>query len=188
MKTLFISAAVIGTVAVCGLMVMLLFFRLKINIGIKRRKGTTIPIEKFFPHTIYGFSVYAAVFGYIGLLLSHTSLPWYLVLPFDLAFSMLVNFFGEYYLLRLVKWIYFGRAPSPDALTGFDAICLEDIKGDEYGRVKFTYNDRTYTRNCISAYHTDLKKNETVTIITGEDDLLFVQKKDEIYGVLNEKT
>lgn len=49
MRVLFIVCAVLGTVGICGLLVMLLFFRLKINLGFRLPKGRTIPIEQFIP-------------------------------------------------------------------------------------------------------------------------------------------
>ena len=69
MRVLFIVCAVLGTVGICGLLVMLLFFRLKINLGFRLPKGRTIPIEQFIPQGIYGYAVFTAVFGYFGLML-----------------------------------------------------------------------------------------------------------------------
>ena len=36
-------------------------------------------------------------------------------------------------------------------------------------------------------YHTDIEAGEKVDVVTGEDELLFVQKKDEIYKVIDEE-
>ena len=74
MRVLFIVCAVLGTVGICGLLVMLLFFRLKINLGFRLPKGRTIPIEQFIPQGIYGYAVFTAVFGYFGLMLLQLSL------------------------------------------------------------------------------------------------------------------
>ena len=73
MRVLFIVCAVLGTVGICGLLVMLLFFRLKINLGFRLPKGRTIPIEQLFLR-IYGYAVFTAVFGYFGLMLLQLSL------------------------------------------------------------------------------------------------------------------
>ena len=64
MRVLFIVCAVLGTVGICGLLIMLLFFRLKINLGFRLPKGKTIPIEQFIPQGIYGYMVFMAAFGY----------------------------------------------------------------------------------------------------------------------------
>ena len=49
------------------------------------------------------------------------------------------------------------------------------------------YNGLNYRFDAISVYHTDIEAGEKVDIVTGEDELLFVQKKDEIYKVLDEE-
>ena len=154
MRVLFIVCAVFGTVGICGLLVMLIFFRLKINLGFKLPKAKTIPIEEFIPQGIYGYSVFVASFGYIGLFLLPLPLPWYFLIP--------------------------------DDLTGYEAVALSDIDGDGYGKVKVRYNGRSYRFDAISVYHTDIKSGEKLDIVTGEDLLLFVQKKDEIYKVLEQ--
>ena len=171
MRVLFIVCAVLGTVGICGLLVMLLFFRLKINLGFRLPKGRTIPIEQFIPQGIYGYAVFTAVFGYFGLMLLQLSLPWYFIVPADIAMKSFVN----------------GKAPKPDDLTGYEAVALENIAGSGYGKVRVKYNGLNYRFDAISVYHTDIESGEKVDIVTGEDELLFVQKKDEIYKVLDEE-
>ena len=161
MRVLFIVCAVLGTVGICGLLVMLLFFRLKINLGFRLPKGRTIPIEQFIPQGIYGYAVFTAVFGYFGLML--------------------------HFLSPAVKSFVNGKAPKPDDLTGYEAVALENIAGSGYGKVRVKYNGLNYRFDAISVYHTDIESGEKVDIVTGEDELLFVQKKDEIYKVLDEE-
>lgn len=186
MRVLFIVCAVFGTLGICGLLVMLIFFRLKINLGFKLPKAKTIPIEDFIPQGIYGYSVFVASFGYIGLFLLPLPLPWYFLIPVDLAAALIVNFIGVHFLSPAAKRFINGKAPSPDDLTGYEAIATQDIDGDGYGKVKVRYNGRSYRFDAISVYHTDITSGEKLDIVTGEDLLLFVQKKDEIYKVLEQ--
>ena len=165
---------------------MLIFFRLKINLGFKLPKAKTIPIEEFIPQGIYGYSVFVASFGYIGLFLLPLPLPWYFLIPVDLAAALIVNFIGVHFLSPAAKRFVNGKAPSPDDLTGYEAVALSDIDGDGYGKVIVRYNGRSYRFDAISVYHTDIKSGEKLDIVTGEDLLLFVQKKDEIYKVLEQ--
>ena len=187
MRVLFIVCAVLGTVGICGLLVMLLFFRLKINLGFKLPKGKTIPIEQFIPQGIYGYAVFTAVFGYFGLMLLQLSLPWYFIVPADIAIGFIVNFFGMHFLSPAGNSFVNGKAPKPDDLTGYEAVALENIAGSGYGKVRVKYNGLNYRFDAISLYHTDIESGEKVDILTGEDELLFVQKKDEIYKVLDEE-
>ena len=187
MRVLFIVCAVLGTVGICGLLVMLLFFRLKINLGFRLPKGRTIPIEQFIPQGIYGYAVFTAVFGYFGLMLLQLSLPWYFIVPADIAMGFIVNFIGMHFLSPAVKSFVNGKAPKPDDLTGYEAVALENIAGSGYGKVRVKYNGLNYRFDAISVYHTDIESSEKVDIVTGEDELLFVQKKDEIYKVLDEE-
>lgn len=187
MRVIFIVCAVLGTVGICGLLVMLLFFRLKINLGFKLPKGKTIPIEQFIPQGIYGYMVFLAVFGYFGLLLLPSSLPWYFIVPADIAMALIVNFIGTHFLSPAVKQFVNGKAPKPDDLTGYEATALENIVGSGYGKVRVKYEGRSYRFDAIPVYHTDIEAGEKVDIITGEDELLFVQKKDEIYKVFDEE-
>ena len=187
MRVLFIVCAVLGTVGICGLLVMLLLFRLKINLGFKLPKGKTIPIEQFIPQGIYGYTVFMAVFGYFGLILLPLSLPWYFIVPADIAMALIVNFIGMHFLSPAVKRSVNGKAPKPDELTGYEATALENISGNGYGKVRVKYQGINYRFDALSAYNTDIMAGEKVDIITGEDELLFVQKKDEIYKVLEEE-
>ena len=187
MRVLFIVCAVLGTVGICGLLVMLLFFRLKINLGFRLPKGRTIPIEQFIPQGIYGYTVFTAVFGYFGLLLLPLSLPWYFIAPADIAMAFIVNFIGRHFLSPAVKRFVNGKAPKPDDLTGYEATALENIGGNGYGKVKVKYEGISYRFDAISVYHTDIESGEKVDVVTGEDELLFVQKKDEIYKVFDEE-
>ena len=91
-----------------------------------------------------------------------------------------------HFLSPAAKRFINGKAPSPDDLTGYEAVALSDIDGDGYGKVKVRYNGRSYRFDAISVYHTDIKSGEKLDIVTGEDLLLFVQKKDEIYKVLEQ--
>lgn len=187
MRVLFIVCAVLGTVGICGLLVMLLFFRLKINLGFKLPKGKTIPIEQFIPQGIYGYAVFMAVFGYFGLLLLPLSLPWYFIVPADIAMGLIVNFIGTHFLSPAVKRFVNGKAPKPDDLTGYEATALEKIGGNGYGKVRVKYEGISYRFDAISVYHTNIEAGEKVDVVTGEDELLFVQKKDEIYKILDEE-
>ena len=187
MRVLFIVCAVLGTVGICGLLVMLLFFRLKINLGFKLPTGKTIPIEQFIPQGIYGYAVFMAVFGYFGLLLLPLSLPWCFIVPADIAMGLIVNFIGTHFISLAVKRFVNGKAPKPDDLTGYEATALENIGGNGYGKVRVKYEGISYRFDAISVYHTDIEAGEKVDVVTGEDELLFVQKKDEIYKILDEE-
>lgn len=157
MRVLFIVCAVLGTVGICGLLVMLLFFRLKINLGFRLPKGRTIPIEQFIPQGIYGYAVFTAVFGYFGLMLLQLSLPWYFIVPADIAMGFIVNFIGMHFLSPAVKSFVNGKAPKPDDLTGYEAVALENIAGSGYGKVRVKYNGLNYRFDAISVYHTDIE-------------------------------
>ncbi len=164
MRVLFIVCAVLGTVGICGLLVMLLFFRLKINLGFRLPKGRTIPIEQFIPQGIYGYAVFTAVFGYFGLMLLQLSLPWYFIVPADIAMGFIVNFIGMHFLSPAVKSFVNGKAPKPDDLTGYEAVALENIAGSGYGKVRVKYNGLNYRFDAISVYHTDIESGEKRSI------------------------
>ena len=186
MNVVFIICAVFGTAATLGLIIMLLGFGVKVNIGFSLPKGKTIPFEQFIPRTIYGISVFVSVFGYSGILLQTTQLPMYFVIPVSVAVGMFVNFLGAHLFSPLFTKVFVGSRPAPEKIEGYEAVATENISGDGYGTVRVKYEGRSYRFDCISAYHTDIAKGETVEIITGENELLFVQKKDEIYNVVKE--
>ncbi len=187
MKVFFIVCAVLGTIGIIGLLVMLTCFRVRVNLGFTLPKGKTIPFEKFIPQSIYGFMVFMAIVGYVGLLLLPLDLPWFFLVPILLMSGMIVNFIGSYLFLPAFKDFWGGKRPTPDLLEGTDAVAMENISGEGYGRVRVKYLERAYTFDCISVYHTDIMKGETVTIVTGEGELLFVQKQSEIYEILKEE-
>lgn len=188
MRILFIVLTVSGGALLLGLIVLLLFAGIKINIRWKKKKkGRTIPIEKCIPENIYSLTAFVTLFGVLGLLIDMTGLPFYIAIPIDITLCMTVNLFCSHIILPHLKNFHYGKLPDLDMLTGITAICVDDIDGEGYGQVKFRYSGRVFIKDCISANHTDLKKGEKVDIVTGEDDLLFVQKKDEIYEILKEE-
>lgn len=187
MRVFFIVCAVLGTVGIIGLLVMLLGFRVKINLGFALPRGKTVPLEKFVPQSIYGYTVFFAVMGYTGLILLPIDLPIFFLIPILLMSGMIVNFIGAHLLLPAFKDFWTGKKPAADDIEGFSAVAIENINGEEYGRVRVKYLDRSYVYDCISIYHTDIAKGETVTVVTGEGELLFVQKQDEIYEALKEE-
>ena len=101
--------------------------------------------------------------------------------------GFIVNFIGRLFLSPAVKRFVNGKAPKPDDLTGYEATALENIGGNGYGKVKVKYEGISYRFDAISVYHTDIESGEKVDVVTGEDELLFVQKKDEIYKVFDEE-
>lgn len=187
MRIFFVVCAVLGTISAIGLYVMLLGFRIKINIGFSLPRGKTIPIEKFIPQTVYGYTVFIAVIGYVGLLLNPLDLPWFFLVPILLMSAMTVNFIGAHLLLPAFEDFWGGKRPTPEEIEGCNAVAIENISGEGYGRVRVKHLDRKYIFDCISVYHTGIMKGETVTIVTGEGELLFVQKQDEIFRILKEE-
>ncbi len=186
MKVFFIICAVFGTVATIGLLVMLIGFRLKVNIGFTLPKGKTVPFEQFIPQTIYGFAVFAAVFGFAGLIFDSTRLPLYFVIPISVMTGMFINFCGAHLFTPVFTKVFVGSLPKPEEIEGCEAMATENISGEGYGTVRVKYGDAYYRFDCISVFHTDIAKGEKVTIVTGEGELLFVQKLSEIYEVLKE--
>lgn len=93
---------------------------------------------------IYGYAVFTAVFGYFGLMLLQLSLPWYFIVPADIAMGFIVNFIGMHFLSPAVKSFVNGKAPKPDDLTGYEAVALENIAGSGYGKVRVKYNGLNY--------------------------------------------
>lgn len=65
---------------------------------------------------IYGYAVFTAVFGYFGLMLLQLSLPWYFIVPADIAMGFIVNFIGMHFLSPAVKSFVNGKAPKPTIL------------------------------------------------------------------------
>lgn len=140
-------------------------------------EGQNYTYRAVYSSGIYGYAVFTAVFGYFGLMLLQLSLPWYFIVPADIAMGFIVNFIGMHFLSPAVKSFVNGKAPKPDDLTGYEAVALENIAGSGYGKVRVKYNGLNYRFDAISVYHTDIESGEKVDIVTGEDELLFVQKK-----------
>ena len=187
MRVFFIVCAVLGTIGAIGLFVMLFGFRVRVNLGFSLPKGKTIPIEKFIPQSIYGYAVFMAVIGYAGLLLYPLDMAWFFLVPVLLMCGMIVNFIGAHLLLPAIESFFDGKRPSAEQTEGCTATAIENISGEGYGRIKVRHNGKNYIFDCISIYHTDIMKGEAVTIVTGEGDLLFVQKQDEIFEILKEE-
>ncbi len=187
MRVFFTVCAVFGAAGLLGLLVMLIFFRLKVNIGFKLPKCKTVPLEQFVPQSIYGYAAFTLSFGLIGLALLPLNLPWYMTVPVDICFSMIVNFIGAHFLAPLFIDFFSGREPNADELSGLKAVASERIEGDGYGRVRVKYGDRSFYYDAVSVYHTDIEKNETVDVVLCENKLLFVQKENEIYKIYDER-
>ena len=58
--------------------------------------------------------------------------------------GFIVNFIGMHFLSPAVKSFVNGKAPKPDDLTGYEAVALENIAGNGYGKVRVKYNGLNY--------------------------------------------
>ena len=155
------------------------------RLGLKKKlikfKGNTIPYEFFFPHTVTFLLLSLFVFGLTGALIHSSVVAWYLSAPAALIFSMLFCFVLQYSLNSTKN-----SPPKGGEAAGLEGFALVNIPGDSYGLIEFEYKGRTFQKNAMSEYESDIEKFERVILLFEENDMYAVQSITEVYKILRE--
>ncbi len=184
--TFYIAIAVISTVTFTTDLILRYMEKIR-SFGMEERihniKGKIIPIEDFIPHNLTLAALSLMSLGISGIILKLLGMHSLVTFPITVMCGMFTNF-GAVRFLRFIR-----RRPLPkDAdLSDTPCLCTEDIDGSGYGSVEFRYNGRKYEYPALSANETDIKKGEKPVIILINEGVCFVEREDEIIGVLNEK-
>lgn len=189
MRTVYIIILVVSAVAFTADMILRYMEKIK-RFGLEKElldfHGKTIPFEDFIPHNITMIFVFLMTLSLSGLIMDFLLIQWYFSFPCAIIAAMLFNFF-------IIKVINKGEKitkktlPKDFDFAGKEAICVDFIAGDGWGKVKLVYNNKDYIYNAVSANETDIDENDKVLIVMENDNMLFVEKNSEIFDVLNEK-
>ncbi|MCL2637605.1 MAG: hypothetical protein FWD48_04465 [Oscillospiraceae bacterium] len=158
--------------------------------GIERKffefKGKTIPVEKFFPHTLTMFLACFLSFGISGMIFRHINFEWYFSLPFAAITAMFICFCLQYFLKEAVVKHKNETVPTGDTAAGVQGFAFEDIDGDDYGLIEFEYKDLIFHAPAVSVNGTSIPRFEKVIILFEQEGCFFVQSIKEVYEALNE--
>ena len=150
-------------------------------------KGKTVPIEDFVPHNITMVSVFGMAMGVFGIFLKMLDLTPFISFPGAAAFGSITNFTVMHFIKPIVANAQGDELSAHTDLAGSEAVCTEDIPGDNYGRIELTYKGRRYEFEAISEYETDIAKGEKVYVLYRDAQFCVVEKQSEVMDILNEK-
>lgn len=170
-------------------MVLLYMEKIK-NFGLERKlfeiKGDTIPVEKFLPENLTMLFVFALSFGAAGVFFDLYGVWWYFSLPISIMSGMFVCFFIQYFLRILIDRNRGKTLPRGDLAAGAEGYAAGEIKGEDYGFIKFEFNDTEFLVPALSANGTTIPEYERVIILFEENGFYFVQSIREVYDLDDE--
>lgn len=150
-------------------------------------KGKLIPIEDFIPHNITMLCVFFMAFGSLGIFMRLLGINAFFTLPCCIAAGCLVNFIVMHFLNPLVLSISGEALSAKDDISETEAVCIQKIPADDYGRIELEYKNRKYTFDAISENETDIDVGEKVLVLYREDGMCVVEKTSEVLDIINEK-
>jgi membrane protein implicated in regulation of membrane protease activity len=150
-------------------------------------KGSTIPIEKFFPENLTMVLAFSLAFGAAGMGMTLLGLYWFFVLPFAIMTGMVLCFVIQEALRRAVEKNTDKTPPEGDTAANVEGFVVEEIDGDDYGLIEFEFNGVTFRANALSANETPIPEYERVIILFEENGFYFVQSIREVFLPLNEE-
>lgn len=183
----YIAAAVAGAVTLTADMILRYMEKIR-SFGFETRfhniKGKTIPIEHFIPHNFTMAAVFCLALGITGIPLKLLGINGFVTFPMCLLSGAMVNFFIMHFIFPLIS-----ERPLPKKadLSECEAVCLERMDADGYGKVSVVWNGRKYEFPAVSANGHTIEKGESVVILYKEDGVCFAERPDRIIDVLNEK-
>lgn len=186
MLLIFQAAAVLGVVSILAEAVLRLVYQLH-NFGIKKRffdfRAQTIPVQRFFPHTLSDTFILLFSFGISGIVLNIFKLGWPLTLLLTLISSLWIMFFyncGSEYFEKKSKLKNY-------SFEGQEARCTLPISPELYGAIEIKTPFGIVSKNAVCVNETgEIKANDEVVIVAVEEDLCFVEKKDHLLDILNQ--
>ena len=153
------------------------------NFGWDRRwfnfRGSTIPIEDFFPHDVTETLTALLSLSVSGLIMIAVKMPDVLTVFCGVAFAMLVTFGIKHLALPLSQKIKGNSLPKDKPDVDDRAVCTQRIAGDDYGEIEFTYKGTGYRFPAMSANETDIEEGEEVTVVHKEDGMVWVERIEE---------
>ncbi len=188
--TFYISITVISLVSF-GTDIVLRYMEKIRSFGMEERlhniKGKTIPIEDFIPHNVTMLMIYGSAFGIFGIVMKLLGIHPFVSFPMSVMFGCMVNFTVMHFIKPFFVGISGDELDEKTDISGMEAVCVERIGGDDYGRIELVYKGRKYDFDAVSANETDIEKNDPVYVLYREDGLCFVEKQSEITDIINEK-
>lgn len=186
MFVFYLICAIFGGLALAAALIILFVFEIKIGKRCFNKKGKTIPVEEFLPHSVYSMLFWLTNFGLCGIFFEKLGIGWYLNIIFAMSYGFIVNFIIVHFIKPFIMDIVYGKLPNGDDISGMEGVCIDSISGDGYGKIEVSVGGNGHILNAISANATDIDEGEQVTIITQEEGVCFVQKSSEIYDALKE--
>ncbi len=188
--TFYIVITVISVVAFTTDMVLRYMEKIR-SFGMEERlhniRGKTIPIEDLIPHNITMLTVFGMSMGIIGIFLKLLDLHPFVSFPITVMSGCIVNFTVMHFIKPFFVGIAGDVLSDKTDISGYEAVCIERIGGDDYGRIELIYNDKKYDFDAVSANDTDIEKDDKVIVVYREEALCFVEKQTEVLDIINEK-
>ena len=149
-------------------------------------KGKTIPIEDLIPNNITMLTVYLMAFGAFGIFMKLMDIHAFVSFPLSLSFGCMVNFTVMHFIKPFYDSISGDVLGEDTDLSEYEAVCVQPIGGDDYGRIELVYHDKKYEFDAVSENGTDIEKGEPVYVLYREEGVCVVEKQSEVLDIINE--
>ncbi len=151
------------------------------------QKNRRLDWQAVFPKDLLRLMIFIFSGSLLGLILNSMDVAGWISLPCAAAGGIAINFLISTVISPLFHKANNSGKPDLSAENGIDAVVTESITADSYGKISIENNGKTYTYNAVSANGNDIPEGETVTVISCEDGLCFVETTARLYDVLFEE-
>lgn len=143
--------------------------------------------QMVFPKNLLLLVIFIFSTSLFGLVMELLGVVGWLSLPLGAVGGLAVNFLINAVIAPAVLKAQHSAAPTDEQLEEANAVVLEDIPADGYGRIKVKHGSRSYYFDAVSANDRLIERGERVVVLYAQDGLCFVEAEAHLFDILFEQ-
>lgn len=140
--------------------------------------------QMVFPKNLLLLIIFLFFTAGFGLIMDSLGVVGWLSLPLAGIGGLAVNFVINYAIVPLLSKAQDSGQPTDEELDGAEAVAVDDILPDGYGRIKVKHGKRSYYFDAMTANGRELHSGERLLVIHAQDGLCFVESEEHICDIL----
>ncbi len=143
--------------------------------------------QMIFPKNLLLLIIFLFFTSGFGLIMDSLGVVGWLSLPLAAIGGLAVNFIINYAIVPALAKTQDSGQPTDEELDGAEAVAVDDIFPDSYGRIKVKHGSRSYYFDALTANGRELHSGERLLVIHAEEGLCFVESEEHICDILFEE-
>ncbi len=143
--------------------------------------------QMVFPKNLLLLIIFLFFTSAFGLIMENLGVVGWISLPLAAIGGLAVNFIINYAIVPVLSKAQDSGQPTDEELDGAQAVAVDDILPDSYGRIKVKHGNRSYYFDAMTANGRELYSGERLLVIHAEEGLCFVESEEHICDILFEE-